>query len=112
MSRWKVDYLKEAEEDISVLDKTQLLQVLKAVEKVSQNPLPQSEGGYGKALGNRKDSKLAGYFKIKIKRIGIRIVYGLIRENKTMRIVVVSVRKDNEVYKLADIRIDKNHRGD
>lgn len=34
--------------------RTQRLQVLKAIEKVSENPLSIYDGGYGKPLGNNK----------------------------------------------------------
>jgi mRNA interferase RelE/StbE len=43
---------KEAVEDLKKLDNSQRVQVIKAIEKVSKNPLPQSEGGFGKVLGD------------------------------------------------------------
>ena len=55
---WEVTYINKAMQDLENLDGMQRKQVLKAIEKVSKNPLPQSEGGYGKALGNQKVSKL------------------------------------------------------
>lgn len=58
---WQVEYLKEAIENLKRLDHSQRLQVLKAIEKVSTNPLLQNEGGYGKPLGNKNSTKLAGY---------------------------------------------------
>ena len=105
---WNIEYLRAAEKDLENLDKSGKLQVLKAIEKVSENPLPQSEGGYGKPLGNHQSSKLSGYFKIKLVKLGIRIVYGLIRENDIMKIIVVSVREDETVYKLAEKRIKED----
>ena len=95
---WQVEYLKDAVEDLRRLDHSQRLQVLKAIEKVSCNPLPQNEGGYGKPLGNRSRTKLSGYLKIKLKRLGLRAVYKLIRENDIMKIVVISARADDDVY--------------
>ena len=44
---WQVEYFKEAVEDLKRLDYSPRLQVLKAIDKVSSNPLPQTEGGYG-----------------------------------------------------------------
>ena len=105
---WNIEYLRAAEKDLENLDKSGKLQVVKAIEKVSENPLPQSEGGYGKPLGNHLSSKLSGYFKIKLVKLGIRIVYGLIRENDIMKIIVVSVREDETVYKLAEKRIKED----
>ncbi len=102
---WTIEYLKEAEKDLMRIDHSQQLNVLKAIEKVSENPLPNQEGGYGKPLGNNLATKLAGYYKIKLLKLGIRVVYGLVREDEIMKIVVVSVREDDIVYKLANKRI-------
>jgi len=88
------------------LDHSQRLQVLKAINKVSSNPLPQNEGGYGKPLGNRNSTRLAGYLKIKLKSLGLRVVYKLIREKDVMKVIVVSARADDEVYLLAQRRTD------
>ena len=46
MTAWTVEFLTEAENDMDVLNPSQRLQVNKAIRKVSQNPLPQKEGGY------------------------------------------------------------------
>ncbi|MCR4431348.1 MAG: type II toxin-antitoxin system RelE/ParE family toxin [Tepidanaerobacteraceae bacterium] len=104
---WQVEYLKEAVEDLKRLDHSQRLQVLKAIDKVSSNPLPQNEGGYGKPLGNRNNLKLSGYLKIKLEKLGLRVVYKLVREKDVMMIIVVSARAEDEVYFLAQKRIDK-----
>jgi mRNA interferase RelE/StbE len=104
---WLIEYTHEAQNDLDGLDHSQRILVFKAIRKVSGNPLPASEGGYGKSLGNRKSSHLSGYFKIKIKSIGIRVVYGLVRSGKIMRVIVVSVRSDDTVYKIAQKRINK-----
>jgi mRNA interferase RelE/StbE len=104
---WDIDYSKKAEKDLAALNKSISTRVLKAIGKVSQNPLPQSEGGYGKPLGNKQSSKLAGCMKIKLKSLGLRVVYQLVRENNVMKIVIISIRDDDEVYKEAARRINK-----
>lgn len=104
--RWHVDYTKESRKDLKTLDNSQRLQVDKAIEKVSQNPLPQSEGGYGKPLGNKSKANLTGYLKIKLLKLGIRVVYKLVRENGIMKIIIISVREDDAVYQIAMDRID------
>ncbi len=104
---WQVEYLREAVEDLKRLDYSQRLQVLKAIDKVAGNPLPQTEGGYGKPLGNRNNTKLAGYLKIKLKKLGLRVVYKLVRENDLMKVIVISARADDEVYLMAQNRTDK-----
>jgi len=102
---WQIEYFKEVKKDFAKLDHSQKLQVLKAIEKVSKNPLPSNEGGYGKPLSNSEVTKLAGYYKIRLIKLGIRVVYALAREDEIMKIVVISVRADSEVYKLANRRI-------
>jgi mRNA interferase RelE/StbE len=101
-----INYSKEAEKDLSSLDNSQKIQVLKAIRKLSQNPLPSSEGGYGKPLGNKSNANLIGYFKIKLLKLGIRVVYGLVRENGIVKIIVISIREDEAVYQIALDRID------
>ena len=51
---WKVKYLKEALKDLKSLDHSQRLQVLKAIDKVSQNPLPNFEGDMENLLGTKQ----------------------------------------------------------
>jgi len=103
---WKIQYLKSAEQDFEKLDNSQRTIVLKAIKKVSKNPLPNYEGGYGKPLGNYKNNRLAGFLKIKLKKHGIRVVYKIIRENRQMKIIVISIRDNNTVYKIAEERIE------
>jgi len=102
---WTVDFYPKAQKEFDKLNESPKLHVAKAIKKVSQNPLPQSEGGYGKPLGNTQSSKLSGCMKIKLKSIGIRVVYRLIRQDNTMKIIIVSVRADDEVYKEAERRL-------
>jgi len=105
MMEWQIVYTTEAAKDLKSLNKTQQTQVLKAIRKVSDNPLPNSEGGYGKPLGNHAASKLAGYMKIKLLKLGLRVVYGIERKDNIMKIIIISVRDDDTVYKMAYERI-------
>ena len=104
---WTIEYLREVIEDIKQLDQGQRIQVVKAINKVSINPLPQAEGGYGKPLGNKGGTDLVGYCKIKLLKLGLRVVYKIVKENNTMKIIVVATRSDDEVYILAHKRKDK-----
>lgn len=104
---WRLEFLKEAEKDFSSLDHSQRLHVAKAISKVLENPLPTFEGGRGKPLGNKGGNNLSGYYKIKLLKLGLRIVYRLIRENGVMIIIVISVRDDDTVYDIAYKRIEK-----
>ena len=87
--------------DLNRLDGSVKPQVFTAIQKVSQNPLPRQEGGYGFALGNKSGLNLSGYYRIKLKRIGIRVVYTLRRTEQGMKIIVIVARSDNEVYEEA-----------
>lgn len=98
---WNVVYLPEAEKDILSLARNRQLLVNKAIKKVKQNPLPQSEGGYGKPLGHKQGTNLTNFLKIKLRGAGIRIVYKLVRTDRQMLVVVVGVREDEEVYEIA-----------
>ena len=98
---WILRYTSRAIDDFQSLDKTQRRQVQTAIEKVLQNPLPQSEGGYGKPLRGR----LAGCFKIKLLDAGIRILYVIKREQDQMVIILIGMRRDVKFYELAVDRL-------
>lgn len=104
---WKLSYLPEVDKDFNKIGKTEEIMVRKAISKTLQNPLPMSEGGYGKPLGNRGGSDLRGLLKIKLKRIGIRVVYKVVRTETEMLVIVVGAREDDEVYSIAQARADK-----
>ena len=108
MNKWEVEYIEEAVKDLKSLTKTNQIQVLKAIEKVSENPLPDYQGGYGKPLGNKMGINLSGYQKIKLKKAGLRVVYALQQEKEIMKIIIISVRDDEKVYKMAQHIITKN----
>ena len=103
---WEIEYIPQAVEDFDRLDGSQKKLVIKALNKVSQNPLPDYEGGYGKPLGNTNQAKLTGYLKIKLKASGIRVVYKLQRIDSKMVIIIIGMRADNIVYEEAAKRID------
>mgnify|MGYP001501703656 FL=1 len=103
---WKVSYFDDALENLKKLDNSQRKQVLKAIDKVKTNPLPQNEGGYGKPLGNKRGINLTNLYKIKLKKSGIRVVYQIIRVEDTMEIIIVSMREDEKVYEDAQKRIN------
>ena len=104
---WGIDFLPEVEEDLASLDKDVRIAVVRAIKKVSENPLPKNENGYGNPLGHKQGKNLTGFLKIKLLRYGVRVVYLLVREKTTMRIIVIGARKNEEVYKIADKRKQK-----
>ena len=101
---WKIEYIKEAQRDLQRLDPYNRRLILKAIEKTAERPLPPPEG-IGKPLGSHAAANLSGYYKIKLRDLGYRVVYGLIREGNTMKVIVISVRDDEAVYREAERRI-------
>ena len=97
---WEIHYTDDARADLRNLDGSQRKNVIKAVAKVSRNPLPANEGGYGKPLGNKHGNDLTDLCKIKLVKDGIRVVYALVRTETTMKIVVIAARSDDEVYEI------------
>lgn len=98
---WTAEYYPEAKKDVRKLDGSQQKIVKKAIEKIANNPLSIYEGGYGKPLGNKNGLDLRGLYKVKLKKLGLRIIYELVKENNVYKIVVVGLRADNEVYEIA-----------
>ena len=101
---WKIEYIREALKDLQKLDGYNRKLVLKAIEKTAMRPLPPPEG-VGKPLGNHAAANLSGYYKIKLRDLGYRVVYRLIREGKIMKIIIISVRDDEAVCREAERRI-------
>lgn len=102
--KWNIEYIREAQKDLKRLDPYNRRLILKAIEKTAERPLPPPDG-IGKPLGNHASSKLSGFYKIKLRDLGYRVVYQLIREGETMRIIVISIRDDEAVYREAERRI-------
>jgi len=98
--KWNIKISKEARKEYRNLDKGARLQVLAGILKVSKNPLPHPDG-YGKPLGNKCGKNLTGFFKIKYKDIGIRVVYTLVLEEYVMNVIVVSERNEDFCYEIA-----------
>jgi mRNA interferase RelE/StbE len=96
---WHIKITAEAQKDFDRLDREIRGQVLAGIVKVSGAPMP-SPHGYGKPLGHRNGTNLTGFFKIKYKNSGIRVVYTLFPENMVMNIVVISERDDGYCYAL------------
>ena len=104
---WRVEFLEEAQNDMKKLDHSVRIQVLKGINKVKENPLSKDEGGYGKPLGNKSGTNLTNLLKIKFRDLGIRVVYKVERVDGIMKVIVVSARTDEQVYKEAAKRRGK-----
>lgn len=106
MMAWNIRIADEARKDYGKIEGSVRKQVLAGILKVSKAPLP-SPKGYGKPLGNKQGNDLTGFFKIKYRGIGIRVVYTLVVDKMTMNIMVISQRDDNYCYELVAKLYDK-----
>lgn len=97
---WTIKITEEAKKEFKELDGSLKKQVAAGIIKVSKAPVP-SPNGYGKPLGNKNGNNLTGFFKIKYKSIGIRVVYTLVLDQQIMNVVVISERDDNYCYEMA-----------
>lgn len=97
---WDICITDEAKKDYGKIEGGVRKQVLAGIVKVSKVPLP-SPDGYGRPLGNKGGNNLTGFFKIKYRGIGIRVVYTLVIDKKIMNIIVISERDDNYCYDMA-----------
>ena len=105
---WNIEFIEEAKKDLKKLDRSVQIQVLKGIEKVSRNPLPIKTGGYGKPLGDKGGTNLTSLLKIKFRDLGIRVVYKVEYTDSIMKIIVVSARTHDQVYKEAAVRRNKH----
>lgn len=101
---WNIEFIKAAQRDLKRLDPYVRKLIVKAINRTAERPLPPPDG-IGKPLGNHASSKLSGYYKIKLKNLGYRVIYQLIMDGNIMRIIVISIRDDETVYKEAERRI-------
>ena len=104
---YRIEYSEDAKKDRDALDNSAKMQVEKVVRRVAQNPLPKNQGGYGEPLGHKQGMNLTGLCKVKLKKLGIRIIYRAMLEGEVMRIIVIAARADDEVYEIASKRISK-----
>ena len=58
-------------------------------------------------MGNKGGLNLTGHCKVKLKKLGIRVVYRVVHDGEIMRIIVIAARADEEVYEIASKRIGK-----
>ena len=103
--KYSVEFTKLSKADLERFDNSVAKVIRKLINKVSENPLSKKEGGYGEPLGNKNNINLTGYYKIKLLKHGVRVVYKVVIEEKNMRIIVIAARTDDEVYKIAISRI-------
>lgn len=96
---YHVEFYDEAKREYKHLDGSQLVFVKKAIVRLEH---------FGMIAGTPLHGKLAGYRKLKNKRMGLRIVFGQDHsEINIVDIIAIGKRSDSEVYEDAEARILK-----
>ncbi len=105
---WKLEWDARALKDIKKLklNKHQILKLKQKAEAVAENPLPKTEGGLGEALSGN----LKGFLKFRFDN-DYRVAYQLIITDTVMRILVIGLRSDKEIYHELSKRGRENEQG-
>jgi mRNA interferase RelE/StbE len=99
---YAVEFIESARKDLDSFDPSSRRIIERLIDRVAENPLPKNEGGYGEPLGHRHGKNLTGLCKIKLLKLGVRVVYRLVRtEENIMKIIVIAARADDAVYTMA-----------
>lgn len=99
----KLDFWEDASKDWLLLDGHQKRFVAKALKRIEENG-----ANIGETLNKKRNIDLTGYRKVKLKAIGIRIVYRVLHDKiEVAEIIAIGNREDAEVYKEAFERIKK-----
>ncbi len=98
MNKYEIVYLKEVLKDVRKLglNKKQKEKLRYKIEQVSYNPVSKENGG----LGEKLKGSLKGLLKFRFDD-DYRVVYQLIDDEGVMKIVVIGLRSDKDVYKTA-----------
>lgn len=100
----RLDFWEDAKTDWASLDGHQKKFVTKALQRIEVNA-----NNIGEALSKKRQIDLTGYRKVKLKAVGIRIVYKVLNDKiEVAEIVAIGNRADEEVYKEAFERISKH----
>ena len=95
INMYKIKFLEEAKKDIKKLDKAIQNQVLKKLQKISDNP----------EIWNNLTWELVWYKKVYVNNKKIRIVYKIIDEKIEILIIAIWKRETKKVYKESFKRI-------
>ena len=94
---YKVELIPEAQDDFYKLDNSQRLHVRKSLIKLENQGMLAGEALHG---------NLAGYRKLKHKKLGLRIVFHeTVNAIEIIEVLAIGKRSDNEIYTISDKRI-------
>lgn len=92
----KINFHPKVREDMDRLDGSVRKYIFKALERIQQNP------SIGKQLGHRSGRNLTGLFSVKLKKLGVRIVYERKSESNIVALVIaIGPRERHRVYENA-----------
>lgn len=92
---YKIDFVSEARIDIKKLDKTIQNEVLKKLQKISENP----------EIWKNLSWNLAWYKKVYVHNKQIRIVYKINNQEIEVLVIAIWKRENKKVYKEAFSRV-------
>ena len=99
--KFKVIYDERVQKDLKKMrfSKIKLRKLKKKIEDISKNPYSKVDGGLGETLkGNLK-----GLMKFRFDN-DYRVVYKIFKQDGVMKIIVIGLRSDKEVYYQASKR--------
>ena len=97
---WNISYFPQVREDWRKLDGSQIKPVrIRIARNLATNPME-----CGEALGNKHGRDLTGLRRLKLRKLGIRVVYRVLPPN-TVEVIAIGPRADDEVYRVAESRI-------
>lgn len=96
---YTVELTPDAQEDFNQLDNSQRLHVRKSFLKLEIQGMLAGEGLRG---------NLAGYRKLKHKKLGLRVIFHETSQGiEVIEIIAIGKRSDKEIYTIAEKRIKK-----
>lgn len=95
---YKLILRPEAEQDFAKFDHSVQVQIIKKLEQLEQNPY------LGKALGNRAQMDLHGFYKLYAVKKRVRIVYEIQDKELIIRVIAIGKRDKSSVYQKAKMR--------
>ena len=97
--KYKIEFIPSAQKDFEKLDNRRKILVAKQLSKLEDNPFA------GQHLGKKADIDLTGYYKLYTDKKKIRIIYSVMEEQITVKIIAIGERADLAVYREAAKRI-------
>ena len=88
---YSIEFKPRAQKVYNKLDPSVKRQVSEALERRALNP---------HISGARLSGNLSGHYKIKLKRLGLRVIYSVEDERLLILVLAVGKRENNEIYNL------------